>query len=238
MTKARIRRRPRVPEERGRGGFAPRGDDAAGNPLYAAWLERAAHLAEAHGEPPRTARPHPRWCALCPLDDNGEDPRRRYAWAVPTAEAVAALTEFAEGRGLIEIGAGLGYWAGLLRRNGADILAYDREPEGCREYFDRDAASSGVEAGGPEMAARAGRRALFLCWPPGNEPMASEALKAYPGSLLAYAGEGRGGCTGDAMFHYLLERHWDPVGRVELPRWNPAEDSLTFWRRKRRSRTR
>lgn len=219
-------------------GFVPGGEDAAGNPLYAAWLERAAHLAEEHGATLRTARPHPHRCAFCPHGDNAADPRRRYAWAVPTGEAVAALTAFVEGRGLIEIGAGLGYWAELLRRNGADVLAYDREPEGCREYFDPGAAPRGVEAGGPEMAARAGRRVLFLCWPVWNEPMASEALQAYPGSLLAYAGEDMGGCTGDAMFHRLLDRDWELIDRVDLPQWDPARDRLTFWRRKRRSRVR
>lgn len=49
----------------------------------------------------------------------------RYSWAIPNAAALRALAAAAP---LIEIGAGNGYWAYLLRQLGVDILAFDANP--------------------------------------------------------------------------------------------------------------
>ena len=204
------------------------------NPLYDAWRAAAEHLRIEHGYPRSDARPFPPGCPFCSKVRAENDPRRRYAWAVPTKDAVRALAEFARGRGLIEIGAGLGYWASLLNAAGADVAAYDIEPLGDDTFFLADASPHfPVQAGGTEMAARAGRRVLFLCWPPMDDPMAAEALAAYPGTRLAYAGEDEDGCTGDDGFFRLLKRDWRLTDRIDLPLWQMTYDSLTFWKRVR-----
>jgi hypothetical protein len=48
----------------------------------------------------------------------------KYAWAIPNERALHILTSFSP---LIEIGAGKGYWAALLRLVEVDILAYDKK---------------------------------------------------------------------------------------------------------------
>lgn len=48
-----------------------------------------------------------------------------YAWAVPTTEAIAAIAPFAP---IVEICAGAGYWAWLVRQFGVEIIAFDKEP--------------------------------------------------------------------------------------------------------------
>ena len=208
------------------------------NPLRDAWLAASEHLRIEHGHPSWDDLPFPPGCPLCGPVRAEDDPRRRYAWAIPTEEAVRALAEFARGRGLIEIGAGLGYWAKLLGAAGADVAAYDIEPQGHGTFFAGNASPHfPVQTGGPEMAARAGRRVLFLCWPPMGSSMAAHALATYPGSRFAYAGEDRGGCTADGEFHHLLERDWRVTDRIELPRWRGAEDNLTFWKRVRTRRS-
>eukprot|EP00271_Cylindrocystis_brebissonii_P019739 TRINITY_DN6186_c0_g1_i1.p1 TRINITY_DN6186_c0_g1~~TRINITY_DN6186_c0_g1_i1.p1 ORF type:complete len:542 (-),score=66.17 TRINITY_DN6186_c0_g1_i1:227-1852(-) len=53
--------------------------------------------------------------------------RRLYSWAVPTEEALAAIAAAAP-NGLVEMGAGTGYWAMLLRQRGVAVAAYDRRP--------------------------------------------------------------------------------------------------------------
>src|SRR5215471_9090998 len=50
---------------------------------------------------------------------------RRYAFAIPTEAALSVLARFAP---IIELGAGTGYWAHLLRRRGVDCLAFDAAP--------------------------------------------------------------------------------------------------------------
>lgn len=51
-----------------------------------------------------------------------------YAFAAPNEAALAALGKLAP---LIEVGAGVGYWAHLLQARGIDVLATDIKPTAC-----------------------------------------------------------------------------------------------------------
>lgn len=106
----------------------------------------------------------------------------QYAFAIPTAETLGIVARYSP---LVEIGAGSGYWAMCLSSFGADIIAYDLFPPGGdpfnisnrnwqfrKSYFD-------VTKGDDKAAAAHSDRALFLCWPPPENPMASRALDAY-----------------------------------------------------------
>ncbi|KAJ1391800.1 hypothetical protein B484DRAFT_284306 [Ochromonadaceae sp. CCMP2298] len=79
----------------------------------------------------------------------------KYAWAIPNERALRILTSFSP---LIEIGAGKGYWAALLRLVEVDILAYDKKV----------AVDCWTEVlkGGPKMLQQpeAEGRTLFLCY--------------------------------------------------------------------------
>ena len=129
-----------------------------------------------------------------------------YSWAVPSNEAISALAALGP---LVELGAGTGYWAWLAAQAGADVVAYDRAAHSVPRWFD-------MREGGPAAAAAHGDRTLFLCWPPLEEAMAAEALEAFRGSRLAYAGEFRGR-TADEAFHARLEREWALTRELELP---------------------
>lgn len=51
----------------------------------------------------------------------------RYGFAVPSDEALTAI-ERCSPRGVVELGAGTGYWAFLLQQRGVDVVAFDVEP--------------------------------------------------------------------------------------------------------------
>src|SRR3712207_5908989 len=53
---------------------------------------------------------------------------RTYAWAIPNQAAIDAIADLAEGRGVMEVGAGTGYWAALLRQAGVDVIPTDAAP--------------------------------------------------------------------------------------------------------------
>lgn len=167
---------------------------------------------------------------------------RRFAWGIPSHEALEKIVQVAPR--IIEIGAGTGYWAMLLSQYGCDVIAYDTEPhynaQAANEYYP-------IEIGGPEMAQQHSDRALFLCWPPYNEPMATDALLAYEGDTLLYIGEGMGGCTANDEFHGLLGHgrwNWDTdeyevpssgwtlVETVDIPQWDSIHDNLSIYKRK------
>src|SRR5579883_3024053 len=50
---------------------------------------------------------------------------KKYSWAVPTEEALKTIAKCAP---IVEIGAGSGYWASLLRARGVAVTAYDANP--------------------------------------------------------------------------------------------------------------
>lgn len=158
---------------------------------------------------------------------------QKYSWAIPSCEALRALARRSP---LVEIGAGTGYWAWLLRQMGADVVAYDIEPA-IPQY-------TSVEHGTAASATHHGNRTLFLCWPPANNPMAVDAVRAHAavgGRNLAFIGErdiasvGES-CTGDDSFHEELARRYALVEEVAIPQWWGLKDALYFYRRKRRPR--
>lgn len=154
----------------------------------------------------------------------------RYSWAVPNEDALNMLARYSP---LVEIGAGNGYWAHLLRERGVDIVAYDLLPpnEGANTFHSGARVWTEVLKGSHEKVRRHRDRTLFLCWPPYANPMARKALARFRGDTVIYVGEWMA-CTADDQFHELLEAKFEQVERVEIPSWPGIRDSLTVWRRK------
>ncbi|MFL5813669.1 MAG: hypothetical protein ACJ763_08835 [Bdellovibrionia bacterium] len=144
-----------------------------------------------------------------------------YSWAIPNDEAIAALKEFSP---LLELGAGTGYWAWLLRQSGADILACDRNSVAPPHW-------TAVEPGDEKVVSRHSHRSLFLCWPSYQEPLAFEALQAYSGQRVAYVGE-LNGRTADDAFHRLLSEEYKLQREVIIPVWPGYRDRLYFFQKK------
>lgn len=152
---------------------------------------------------------------------------QRYAWAVPSEAALAVIAQYSP---IIEIGAGGGYWAMLLRERDATIVPFDnhathQHPD-CKQWVD-------VAHGGPEILEGypgQEKHALMLCWPPMSS-MAADALKRYQGETLIYIGEGSGGCNADDEFFSMLEA-WEASRAVLIPRWEFIHDTLTIYKRR------
>ena len=157
----------------------------------------------------------------------------RYAWAIPSQEAIDLLARHSP---LIEVGAGTGYWAWLVRQAGADILAFDRfpPPDPRNRWHAGVEPWSAVEPGGPDVASAHPDRTLFLCWPPEDEPFGEEALAAYRGETVVFIGEpGRPGELTPLLQE--LDR-WDLLETADLPQWEGVRDRLFVLRRPRRLR--
>lgn len=136
-----------------------------------------------------------------------------FAWAIPDDTALDAITRHSARAGIVEVGAGTGYWARQVEDRGLPVVAYDLHPFGCRcdsDHWCRNgkrAQWARVHRGGPEAAAKHPDRTLLLVWPPYYAPMGAVAVAAYHaagGHTVAYVGEGAGGCTGDDAMHRLL----------------------------------
>ena len=154
-----------------------------------------------------------RWCDTTMKNLGARDVLcKKYAWAIPTDEALAVLKEHEP---LIEIGAGKGYWASLLD---GDIICYDCHANNpsINDNVDSGPMYYKVIRGGHDRITDHPERTLFLCWPPYDTEMAGDCLKAYTGDVFIFVGEGDGGCTGGSCF-------WEQI------------DYMTVFRRKLRA---
>ena len=149
-----------------------------------------------------------------------------HSWAVPTEEALDAIARHSP-NGVVEIGAGTGYWAGLLRERGVNVVAYDVAPH---DNAQAKAKWSEVEVGNHLNVLKHRDRSLMLCWPPYSTDMASMALRRYHGNVVIYIGESAGGCNADEAFHEMLES-WKEIERIGLPQWPGINDRLVVYYR-------
>ncbi len=173
--------------------------------------------------PPRTEWPQVEYFDTLEGGVAMEVCRRVYSYAVPDDRA---LDEIAKHGPIVEIGAGLGYWAGLLRARGVDVVAYDD--------YSWDLIGPrciDVRRGNPTAVIQHADRALFLCWPPYDTPMAHDALSLYKGSTVIYIGEGSEGCTADDSFHRALDDGWRRLGGVAIPQLPYVHDHLEIYQR-------
>lgn len=157
---------------------------------------------------------------------------QRFSWAVPSPCAIRRLVELGP---IVEVGAGLGYWARCVADAGGEIVATDSKgddrsgyhPEPF-EFFDV------IELDAVDAARKWSDRTLLLVWPPYNWSMAERALLAYlraGGQTLVYVGE-RYGCTATERFERLLGLVFgEEDERVPIPQWDGIHDAMHVFHR-------
>ena len=166
-----------------------------------------------------------------------------YSYAIPSPETIEWVADFSDGRPILELGAGRGYWAAQLAHAELTVNAFELEPpdKAQNTSFPREAGQADVwypVAGLDDLSLDGcSNSVLFLCWPPGwGDSMASDALAAFEsigGDRLIYIGEPRGGKTADDAFFEGLSARW--VLESSDPRfvswWNLA-DAAQGWTRR------
>jgi hypothetical protein len=165
-----------------------------------------------------------------------------YAYALPSPKTLQWMAKSSSGRPLIELGAGRGYWAAQLARQGLTIEAYDVEPPSLVRNPSFPAArgqrDAWYEVGNLEefalRKASLGDGVLFLCWPPGwGNKMASESLIDFEdagGTEIIFIGEPQGGKTADDQFFELLSTRWRLASQdLNFVSWWNLNDVAQHW---------
>jgi hypothetical protein len=148
----------------------------------------------------------------------------KYSWAIPDENALKIISKYSP---IIEIGAGLGYWASLLNQAGCDIICFDDGTwKNKRDKYYK------VECRNEWVIPEYQNRTLFLCWPPYDNDMAYTALRLYQGETLIFVGEGYGGCTGNDRFFKELKSFWELSEDIYIPQWDGLRDCLYIYNRK------
>jgi SAM-dependent methyltransferase len=154
----------------------------------------------------------------------------KYAWAIPTDEAVRRIAKLSP---ICDLGCGTGYWAYLLGQIGAKVIAVDAAPpaRGANHFHRAASHFVPVVRGSASTFDVPRSHALLLCWPPYATPMASVALKRYRGTRMIYVGEGIGGCTADDAFHHAIAKNWKLDEIIDLPNWPGVHDDVYIYER-------
>lgn len=175
---------------------------------------------------------------------------RQYSWAVPSHEALTAISDASvpcEGR-VLELGSGTGYWAKLLEGYGMRVVAVDDASDlkpgynGGGDWMEKllladvkDNADPGEFAPHFPQTLRmdakkylqendgAPDHVLFLCWPRN----ASEWISEYRGDTVVWVGEAEGGCT----WAMNSLKGWTEVASVPIPQWEGIHDELVIYKR-------
>ena len=168
---------------------------------------------------------------------------RKYAWAVPDEVAIKLISEFSP---LIEIGAGIGYWAKLIAEVGGDILAFDTEENWetmkIAGDFEEISKKTGVQVdleykwfdvqvGDEETIKQYPDRTLFLCWPPFQSEMGLNCLKKYTGEYFIFVGEEARNSNNESFDQYL-DQHFYKIIDHPIPKYEGITDSLKVYQRK------
>jgi hypothetical protein len=214
--------------------YTPDGElaDPLSNPLLVEWMRDCGGPDAAYSWYDRLARSRRLYAKRSDRVDRRWALSSVYAFAIPTDEALALIASFGP---VVEIGAGTGYWAMLLRSRGCDVLAYDELGAAWEGWFPAGTTYTEVEKGDVDKAAEHADRTLLLVWPPYASTMVLDALTAYReagGRRLIYVGEPHGGCTGDDGFHEALDADWAETHKLTIPQWLEISDYLAVYERR------
>jgi tetratricopeptide (TPR) repeat protein len=160
---------------------------------------------------------------------------QQYAWGMPDERAIRLIKQYEP---IVEIGAGSGYWTYLLRQLGTKVVAFDINPVETRInrwHAKAPKSWSTVLQGTQDEVTKFPNYTLFLCWPPGVNMCAYDALRLFKGKHVILVGEEKQPCSAPIEFHQLLARDWRLIKRLDIPQWPGIYDSLFVFERKRKS---
>lgn len=178
-----------------------------------------------------------RWDGITPyshptgLDLGRHELVTRYSWSIPSPGDITWMRDQLDGRSLVEVGAGSGYWAWQAQQAGIDVVAYEPNEPANNKFVDgREYVT--LRRDDHAAAGRHPDRALMLCWPSYSTSWAAEALAAYKGDTLIYMGESGGGCCADDDFFEAVGKEWTGIGSSPHHiTWWGIHDRMTAYRR-------
>ena len=151
---------------------------------------------------------------------------QHFSWAIPSKQAIKSIKSFVKKDKVLEVGAGLGLWAALMKNKGINIIAtttynlnhtYSIKP---RTWINVNIMDN-IEA----IRSYPEHTCLFVCW--GDEVLNS-SLEEFKGDKIIVIGEEAGGCT-----DYLEENDFGfkLVETIEIPQWSGIHDMIFFYKK-------
>ncbi|GMH77088.1 hypothetical protein TrST_g4095 [Triparma strigata] len=193
------------------------------------------------------------WTKMC---DMGEELVNKYAWAVPSQEAMDICKKLEP---IVEVGAGQGYWGEVLSKSGVAIKSFDKSPSGGLIHSSKSAKSAfSVLEGDPAVLSDPAHASstLLLCFPDEDSSDPSDAsgdgssdgsslglscLSNFTGTHIIHVGElypsalplsqAPFGRTSTPEFQVALSTDFHCLKCIPLPRWPHESTTLSVWKR-------
>ncbi len=173
-----------------------------------------------------------------------------YAYATLSPDHIKGIKttlQHASITNVIEMGAGTGYVAHLLREAGLTVSAYDVAPTKPTKDQPNNTSSNEYHGSSPPFCNVSSaesktlksiirkrdskKTALLLCYPPPRSDMALEAAKAFikrGGKTIIYIGEFNG-LTGSSPFENKLQHWFELKYRASCLHWGTDAAEVTIW---------
>lgn len=153
---------------------------------------------------------------------------RTFGWSIPSREATDSICQFIGTSSVLEIGAGKGLWAAILKCKGIDIIAtsiidglYCGEDDMQETFTDIEHIDC-IQA----IDKYPHRDCLFVVWGSG---ILLPAVTLFKGHKVIVIGEDEHGCT-----DYLSEDH--PIFKyqesIKIPKWQGLWDKVRLYQRR------
>ncbi len=156
---------------------------------------------------------------------------RRYSWTITDPDTVAFVAHWSTGR-MVDPMAGTGWWAHALAGHGVDVLCSDIAPGTNHWHKDRPLWVPVTARPAVDAVAEHPDRALFLAWPPYDQPDGVDTVRAYQGGRIIAITEGDGGCIGDDGLFTELGANWVEVAEHVPVQWFGIHDRITVYDRR------
>ena len=159
---------------------------------------------------------------------------KEVSWAIPNEEAIEAIVSFANGKKIVDIGAGYAFWDALIADKGGDVVALDVPEHGgylC-DGFEPFYPVQKMEQENILGYILHNKEVLMFIWPPYDEECSRYYLENTLPNKIVYVGEGDGGCCATSSFFEFLNEEYEEVNYINIPQWYGIFDRVYLYKRR------
>ena len=177
----------------------------------------------------RETRPAPTWDGKRYIghEDQRHTYNKKFGYAIINQPIIDLLKEL---QPLLEVGAGIGYWASELLAQHVDVI-----PTNYGEHWlwKETTPWTTVEELEAEAAVlKYPQRNLLMCWPDFIHMWPIGAIRAFKGKHMAIVGENQSeSCTSYPDISRELAKRYRLTQKVQIPQFRSINDDLEVWTR-------